>query len=77
MIIKDIRLVATVQTRNYHGYIESFNTLYFLQVKTETPGKWQTMDIVKLEDLPPDEKLELDYACAHMASSILKKNAAK
>ena len=72
----ELRLVATVQTRNYHGYIESFNTIYFLQAR-EAGDRWKTMEVVKLEDLPLDERMELDDACNRMASSVLKKSAAR
>jgi hypothetical protein len=76
MNIEDIRLVADVHTFNYHGYIKSHNTVYFLQVKTETHGKWRTVDVVKIGDLSPDERAELVHACSQMASSALRENAA-
>ena len=73
MNIDDIRLVADVQTRNYHGYIESHNTVYLLQVKAE--GKWWTMPVVELKDLPPDEKKEVDDYCRRVLSEARKSAA--
>lgn len=73
-MIEDIRLVVETR-RNQYGDVPLTFNVYILQIKNGY-GVWQTMDVMPIQNLPPNERKELDDACSRMVYSDPRRSAA-